>query len=247
MRPHRVKLTASLVALAFIVTCSAPQHDDATRSRHRRAVLHPASLRPAIVPRATWHADEHAVTGKPLYDTAVSAVFVHHTDNPNDYDCADVPAMLQAMEEEHIHYLGWDDLGYNFVVDRCGTVYEGRAGGVDRAVRGAHSEGFNAHSVGIAALGNFGAGRPVPAAMLRSIAATAAWKLAPGIDPLGRVRLTSSSDESRFPKGTSVRLNAISGHRDVFETDCPGDALYNALPEIRRTAARLRQAATWPG
>jgi hypothetical protein len=205
-----------------------------------------AQLRPVVVSRTAWHAIPRAVAGPPLYDPEVKAVFVHHTDNPNDYDCRrDVPAMLRNIELSHMAQ-GWDDLGYNFVVDRCGTIYEGRAGGVDAAVRGAHTEGFNVETVGIAALGNFGPGQKVPQPMLESIAAIAAWKLAPGIDPRGKVRLVSTDSRSRFPKGTTADLNTISGHRDAYETDCPGDALYAKLPWIRQAAARMRAKATYP-
>jgi hypothetical protein len=151
--------------------------------------------------------------------------------------------MLLAMEQYHIAK-GWDDLGYNFIVDRCGNIYEGRAGGVDRPVRGAHTEGFNTDTVGIAALGSFDTGQ-VPRPVLQAIASIAAWKLDPSVDPTGRVRLVSSNNASRFPKGTAVEVNAIAGHRDVFETLCPGQALYDQLPWVRRAAAQLRAAATW--
>jgi hypothetical protein len=244
MRPDPVRAPAALLALAFLATCCAPARP-AHDAHGGTVALRPASLRPVIVGRAAWHADEQAVHGKPLYDHHVRAVFVHHTDNPNGYDCRhDVPAMLLAMQERHIHLLDWDDLGYNFVVDKCGTIYEGRGGGVDRDVRGAHTEGFNTDTVGIAALGSFGAGEPVPAPMLQAIAEIAAWKLDRDVDPAGRVRLVSSNDQSRYPKGTAVELNAVSGHRDVYETTCPGDALYAALPWIRATAARLRRQVT---
>ncbi|SDM92582.1 peptidoglycan recognition protein family protein [Actinacidiphila guanduensis] len=245
MRGRWVKGAALAVSLVFLVTCG-PAAGRHVRAAPRGApVLHVAALEPAVVGRRMWHADERAVKEKPEYDGTVKAVFVHHTDNPNTYDCRkDVPAMLLAMERSHIA-LGWDDLGYNFVVDRCGTVYEGRAGGIGRAVRGAHTEGFNVDTVGIAALGNFGPGRKVPEPMLRAIARIAAWKLAPGIDPRGKVRLVSTDSRSRFRKGTAAQLHAISGHRDAYETDCPGDALYAALPWIRRTAASLRQGATY--
>lgn len=244
MRPHRSKLVSSLLSLVFLGACSTPDRP-AQGPPHTRAVLHPTVLRPVVVGRTTWHADEKSVRRGLVYDRSVRAVFVHHTDNPNDYDCrADVPAMLLALEQRHIA-LGWDDLGYNFVVDRCGGIYEGRAGSTDRDVRGAHTEGFNTDTVGIAALGNFGAGQEVPRAMLRAIAVIAAWKLDPSVDPLGRVRLVSSNDGSRFPKGTATTVNTVSGHRDVYETTCPGQALYDALPWIRRTAAALRHKATW--
>jgi hypothetical protein len=244
MRSNRTTLTAGVLALAFLGACSVP--DRPVQPRRQRAVLHPAVLRPVVVGRAAWHADQSAVRPGLVYDTSVKAVFVHHTDNPNDYDCAkDVPAMLLALEQRHIA-LGWDDLGYNFFVYRCGGIYEGRTGSVDRDVRGAHTEGFNTDTIGIAALGNFGPGQKVPTAMLRAIAEVAAWKLDPSVNPLGKVHLTSTNDGSRFPKGTTATLNAISGHRDVYETDCPGQALYNALPWIRKTAATLRTKATWP-
>jgi hypothetical protein len=193
------------------------------------------------VERQVWRADEKAVRKEPVYAGAVQAVFVHHTMHSNNYDCAtDVPGLLRTMEMHHINAMGWDDLGYNFVVDRCGTIYEGRAGGVDRSVKGAHTKGFNARSVGIAALGHFETGQPVPAAMLRAIAAIAAWKLLPGVDPRGRARMVSNSGESRYSKGTAVELHVISGHRDEYETTCPGDALYEQLPRLREEAARLR-------
>ncbi|HEY5833832.1 MAG TPA: N-acetylmuramoyl-L-alanine amidase [Streptomyces sp.] len=246
MGQQRIKLVASLLSLAFLVTCATPE-GHTREPRRSTLVLQRAALRPVIIGRGTWRADNSAVRQKPLYSRSVKAVFVHHTDNPNHYDCkADVPAMLLAMEEAHLA-LGWDDLGYNFVVDRCGTIYEGRAGGVDRAVRGAHTEGFNANSVGIAALGTFGKGEKVPRPMLEAIASIAAWKLDPGIDPLGRVRLVSTNSKSRYPKGTSVKVNVISGHRDVFETTCPGDALYDALPWVRQAAAQLRNKAVRAG
>ncbi|WP_329129080.1 N-acetylmuramoyl-L-alanine amidase [Streptomyces sp. NBC_01476] len=244
MRPLRYKLGVALLPLVFVAASTVPGRE--SRDPGDGSVTHRASLRPVVIGRSTWHADEKSVHGKPQYDRSVKAIFIHHTDNPNDYDCkTDVPAMLLAIEETHIHDMGWDDLGYNFIVDRCGNIYEGRAGGVDRDVRGAHTEGFNVDTVGVAALGNFGKGQKVPRPMLEAIASIAAWKLDPGIDPRGRVRLVSSNDESRFPKGKAVMLHAISGHRDAYETTCPGDALYAKLPWIRDAAARLRAKAIW--
>lgn len=203
--------------------------------------------RPPLVSRAAWGADERLVREHAAYAGKVRAVFLHHTNHPNGYDCADVPELLRALQATHIEHMGWDDMGYNFVVDRCGTVYEGRGGGAARPVKGAHTQGFNARTVGIAALGNFGAGTRVPQAMLDSIAAVAAWKLRPGADPHGRVRLVSSNGGSRFPKGARARLEVISGHRDGYETSCPGDALYARLPQLRDEVVRLRAAAAGPG
>ncbi|MFE7935352.1 peptidoglycan recognition protein [Streptomyces sp. NPDC057456] len=207
----------------------------------RPATAHPA-LRPPIVPRAAWLDDlaRHAQP-PPRYDDKVVAVFVHHTDSPNGYACADAPRIIRYLYAGQTGARDWDDIGYNFLVDRCGTIYEGRAGGVDRAVTGAHTQGFNHRTAGIAALGTFTAGVPVPQAMVDSIAALAAWKLGlSDVDPRTDVRLTSSNSRSRYASGTSATLPALAGHRDGYMTSCPGAALTARLPEIRATAARLQ-------
>ncbi|WUL23609.1 peptidoglycan recognition protein [Streptomyces sp. NBC_00353] len=209
-----------------------------------------AALRPAIVSRAQWRADETQRDAHAHYTGGVTAIFIHHTDTPNDYNCADVPLTLRNLYAGQTHDRNWGDLGYNFLVDRCGNIYEGRAGGVDRPVVGSHTQGFNRGTAGIAAIGTFGRGTAVPAPMEHSIAALAAWKLGlRGVDPRSKVRLTSTNDKSRYAKGTSAEFNAISGHRDANETDCPGDALFARLPAIRDMAADLqgRSAGAFSG
>ncbi|GLX48343.1 hypothetical protein Shyhy01_12930 [Streptomyces hygroscopicus subsp. hygroscopicus] len=204
--------------------------------------------RPLIVPRSAWM---HGAVGHsqppPRYDDKVIAVFVHHTDSPNAYRCADTPEIIRRLYAGQTGVRQWDDIGYNFLVDRCGTIYEGRAGGVDRAVMGAHAQGFNHRTAGIAAIGTFTAGVPVPRAMTDAIAALAAWKLGPAdIDPRARVPLVSSNGHSRFRAGATVTLPAVAGHNDGFMTSCPGAALTARLPDIRETAARLQGRAAAP-
>lgn len=202
--------------------------------------------RPLIVPRSAWLAGTPAGHSQPppRYDDKVIAVFVHHTDSSNAYRCADTPEIIRRLYAGQTGVRRWDDIGYNFLVDRCGTIYEGRAGGADRAVTGAHAQGFNHRTAGIAAIGTFTAGVPVPRAMTDAIAAVAAWKLGPAdIDPRARVRLVSSNGHSRFRAGTTVTLPAVAGHNDGFMTNCPGAALTARLPEIRETAARLQGRA----
>ncbi|WP_416482078.1 peptidoglycan recognition protein [Streptomyces sp. CL12] len=199
--------------------------------------------RPLIVPRSAWLAGAPAghTQPPPRYDDKVIAVFVHHTDSSNAYRCADTPEIIRRLYAGQTGVRQWDDIGYNFLVDRCGTIYEGRAGGADRAVTGAHAQGFNHRTAGIAAIGTFTAGVPVPRAMTDAIAALAAWKLGlADIDPRERVRLVSSNGHSRFRAGAAVTLPAVSGHNDGFMTTCPGAALTARLPEIRETAARLQ-------
>ncbi|WP_377267036.1 peptidoglycan recognition protein [Peterkaempfera sp. SMS 1(5)a] len=198
-----------------------------------------AALRPTIVSRAGWHADERLRHTAPAYADEVHVVFIHHTVNPNGYACSQAPAIIRAIYEFHMREVRWDDIGYNFIVDRCGTIYEGRAGGVDQPVVGGHTMGFNTGSAGIAVLGTFGAGVKVPQAVIDAIARIAAWKLSSGrAGPEGKAALVSNDSASRYPKGERVILNTISGHRDAVPTECPGDALYAALPAIRAQAAR---------
>ncbi|MEV6078497.1 peptidoglycan recognition protein [Streptomyces sp. NPDC052069] len=229
-----------LLPLAFLVFRDAP----AGIVPPAPAAVGPAAPRglpqPVIVSRASWHADEGLVKEVPRYTGAAKAVFVHHTGHSNGYDCADAPELIRGVQADHVRSEGWDDIGYNFVVDRCGTIYEGRAGGVARPVRGAHTKGFNADTVGIAALGSFGAGTTVPKALADGIAKVAAWKLRPGTDPRGTVELVSTNDESLYDKGETARLHVISGHRDSYGTRCPGEVLYALLPVLRDKVAALR-------
>jgi len=216
---------------------------------HSRPVAKPAvqhfAPRPAIVPRSVWLGDAARRQPPPRYDDKVLAVFVHHTDTPNGYDCKDAPRIIRDLYAGQTGARHWDDLGYNFVVDRCGTIYEGRAGGVDRAVTGAHTQGFNHRTTGIAALGTFTAGVPVPDALTDAIAAVTAWKLGESdTDPRAKVALVSSNGLSRYAAGTTVTLHAVAGHKEGFQTSCPGEALTARLPQIRHTAARLQGRTT---
>ncbi|WP_327314532.1 peptidoglycan recognition protein family protein [Streptomyces sp. NBC_01235] len=226
-----------------VATAARAGHPDAARP----ATAHQAA-RPPVVPRAAWldGLARHAQP-PPRYDDKVVAVFVHHTDSPNGYDCADAPRIIRYLYVGQTDARGWDDIGYNFLVDRCGTIYEGRAGGVDRPVTGAHTQGFNHRTVGIAALGTFTAGVPVPQAMVDAIAALTAWKLGlSDIDPRTTVRLTSSNSLSRYASGTAAVLPALAGHNDGYMTSCPGKALTARLPEIRARAARLQGRTAAP-
>ena len=108
-----------------------------------------------IVARAEWGADEKWRDGSPWFNRTIQQVHVHHTVNSNDYAEDDVPALLRGIYRYHTKNLGWSDIGYNFLVDRFGRIWTGRAGGAARPVRGAHTLGFNATSTGVAVIGNF--------------------------------------------------------------------------------------------
>ncbi|WP_344488599.1 FG-GAP-like repeat-containing protein [Streptomyces enissocaesilis] len=198
--------------------------------------------RPPMTLRAGWGPDKSLATNysDPEYIDRVQAVFVHHTVDSNNYSCAESPAMVRAIYAYHVTprpgYEGWKDIGYNFLVDKCGQIFEGREGGTDLPVLGAHTYGFNSYSTGIALLGNFETGRPTQAA-LDSAARVAAWKLGQyGVSPTGTVTLEAAADTGKYTKGQKATLNTVSGHRDGFATACPGANLYTKLPAIRKFA-----------
>ena len=187
--------------------------------------------------RKDWKADERLRSGDPTYNRVLKQVHVHHTVNANDYRREDVAAIIRGIYAYHTQSLGWDDLGYNFLVDRFGRAWKGRAGRAGRLVRGAHTLGFNDTSTGIAAIGNFETARPTPA-MLQTIAELAAWKLdKANVRPAGTV-LVRSTGGDRHRAGTIAALPAIDGHRDTSRTACPGRHLYAELPRIRQLAQR---------
>lgn len=232
-----------LVAVAALVLCVIGVQravDGGGRQVEARASAHRAA-RPAIVPRERWLGDTRPTRPPARYGGPVVAVFVHHTDSPNGYDCADAPRIIRALAEGQTSARLFDDIGYNFLVDRCGTIYEGRAGGVDRPVVGAHTQGFNHRTAGIAAIGTFTAGTPVPAPMVEAIAALTAWKLGlADADPRRTARLVSSNSLSRYRVGEHADFQAVSGHADGYYTHCPGAALRAELPAIRERAAALQ-------
>ncbi|MGJ5755426.1 peptidoglycan recognition protein family protein [Streptomyces puniciscabiei] len=195
--------------------------------------------RPRIVTRRGWGADESLRVGGLVYTKKVKVAFVHHTASGNNYTCAQAPSVIRGIYRYHVDSMGWRDIGYNFLVDKCGTIYEGRAGGVTKAVLGAHTAGFNNNSMGIAVIGSYGATKP-PGAAVTAVARLTAWKLGLfGADPRGRTYLTSAGG-NLFAKGKNVRLNVISGHRDGFATECPGKWLYAKLGTARSSAARYQ-------
>jgi hypothetical protein len=194
--------------------------------------------RPVILSRKQWGADESWRDGSPRYCPTIEQTHVHHTVNSNDYSQADVPALLRGIYRYHTKNLGWSDIAYNFLVDRFGRVWTGRAGGAARPVRGAHTLGFNATSTGISAIGNFELVAPT-AEMVEAIVAVAAWKLdLYDRDPEGRISVRSEGSD-KYRANQMVDLPVLDGHRDTNDTACPGKHLYAQLPAIR-SAAKAR-------
>jgi hypothetical protein len=188
---------------------------------------------PSIVSRSGWGADEEIVRARPIIAPADRLAIVHHTAGTNAYTPAQAAAIVRGIELYHVKGNGWNDIGYNFLVDRFGTVYEGRGGGIEKNVIGAHSEGFNTGTFGVALIGNYARATP-PKAQRDALVNLLAWRLdVAHIDPLSTV-VYASGGNAKFKAGKNVTLRAISGHRDTGPSECPGAGTYVLLPGIAK-------------
>jgi len=176
----------------------------------------------------------------PDYSSTVKAAVIHHTVQTNHYTPSESAALVRADYLYHVRSRGWNDIGYNFLVDRYGRVFEGRYGGITRAVLGAHAGGFNTYTAGVALLGTFSASRP-PAAMVASLKRLPAWKLdLTHVDPAGKTTLHSAGGANvRYPAGRRIFASTIFGHRSTSFTDCPGSPTIALLRSIRTAVSRI--------
>jgi uncharacterized protein with LGFP repeats len=204
----------------------------AAKPRHR-------APEPPLRSRHRWGANEKWRSTGPRYNRTIQQVHIHHTATGNDYRRRDVAGILRGIYRYHTHTLRWSDIGYNFLVDRFGRAWVGRAGGQSRPVRGAHTLGFNNTSTGISVIGNFEEREPSKA-VLTTLVHLAAWKLDRYHRRPDGTALVTSHGSDLYPAGERVRLPVVDGHRDTNSTACPGQLLYDLLPKIRsRTAARV--------
>ena len=191
---------------------------------------------PVIISRAAWGADESIVREAPSYADRLTFSIVHHTAGTRPSSPAQSAAIVRGVQAYHVRSNGWNDIGYNFLVDPFGQVFEGRAGGTTRNVVGAHAQGFNTGSAGVALLGTYEGSSISPEAR-ETLVDLLAWRLdLAHVDPLARVNVISGGSP-KFAAGTAVTLNAVSGHRDVGATSCPGSALYGELGRVASEAA----------
>jgi uncharacterized protein with LGFP repeats len=195
---------------------------------------------PQIISRAEWGADEKLRCGTPQYDRGVRAGVVHHTAGSNDYSPLESAGIVKAIYTYHSKTLGWCDIAYNALVDKYGQVFEGSAGGLTKPVEGSHTGGFNRDTWGVAMLGNFDDVAPTPI-QIRTVGRLLGWRLGMvDVDPRGMVELVSAGGSfTTYPKGAIAKLPTIFTHRDVGNTDCPGNAAYALMDEIRDIAAHF--------
>jgi uncharacterized protein (TIGR03437 family) len=180
-----------------------------------------AAVRPPVITRTEWGCPDGQITRHgTLRYTTVTHLIVHHTVNSNT--APDWPAVVRSIWSFHIFDRGYSDIGYNYLIDPNGVIYEGRSGGDN--VLGAHFSGVNAGTMGVALIGTFTNGLPSPKAR-ESLRRLLAWKA----DQRDLVPyLTALHASSGLP------LKVIAGHRDgPSPTECPGEALYLFLPQLR--------------
>jgi hypothetical protein len=199
---------------------------------------------PAMITRTEWGADSVPPRAAPEYGE-VQMAFVHHTVNANDYGPEDSAAIVLGIARYHRDSNKWNDIGYNFLVDKYGQIFEGRAGGIDQPVIGAQAQGYNSVSTGIACLGTFESVAQTEAGM-NALARVIGWKLSlHGVPVTGQITVLSAGGASnRHPAGTPVTFERISGHRDGDSTSCPGTALYAQLADLRTRAGRYAVASS---
>lgn len=208
---------------------------------------------PTVVTRSSWapggwQTGTEGCGPAPSVMSALRFAVVHHTDGTNGYSAADVPGILASTYRFHTGTQGWCDVAYNVFVDRFGTVWEGRSGGLSAPILGGHAKGFNTHSIGVALIGTYGSTAPSSAAMT-SLRDVLAWKLgAHGDDPRSSIPIVSNGSP-KYPQGQTVVLPTIQGHRDSGQTACPGNLVYQRLPALRTdVASRIAAtdvASTW--
>jgi hypothetical protein len=190
-----------------------------------------------VVNRSEWDPG-HDCVPKSSPTGVVKAGVVHHTVNPNNYSEAAAPSIVLGICRYHRYTQGWNDIGYNALVDRFGNIYAGRSGGLTNAVIGAHTAGFNSQTFGVASIGDYRGVGLSPAA-IDAITDVLAWKLSlHGVDGVGKTRVESAGGAtSKYPPGKKVKTKEVTRHRRFGQTECPGDAQINKI--LKKTRKKI--------
>ena len=193
----------------------------------------------AVTTRAEWGANASYMSWDPEYARA-GHVVVHHTAGTNSYSAGQSASIVRGIYYYHAVTLDWGDIGYNFLVDKFGTVFEGRSGSVAAPAGtmsiGAHARGVNTGTMGISMMGDYSTVSPSDA-QLSSVGKMAGWflKRAGISDVTGWAGLHVWTTE-RYQAGSTISMPRILGHRDVGYTTCPGNVGYSKLGTIRAIA-----------
>ena len=205
-----------------------------------------AAAQPAIISRAAWGADESLRACGPDYADSLRSAFVHHTASGNAYAKGKADDVIRAIYAYHTQSRGFCDIAYNFLVDKYGRVYEGRAGGIIEPVIGGHAMGFNTGSAGVALIGDFQTADPTKAS-IRALKRLLAWRLdVAHLEPTGIATMVSAGGSNqKYEKGQAVQIPVISGHRETGYTTCPGNRLWKRLAAIRKAARSIGLPKIW--
>ncbi|MDX1614649.1 MAG: N-acetylmuramoyl-L-alanine amidase [Candidatus Promineifilaceae bacterium] len=215
--------------LTFIDATDGPSSEELLARQEAQAALQPESAgggypKPTVVSRNIWCTDPDCNYSDGLSYHPVSHLILHHTVSSNS--SSDWAAVVRAIWRFHTYTREWGDIGYNYLVDRNGVLYEGHNGGDD--VIGTHAAGANRGSMALALMGDFVSERP-PATMLSAAAELFAWKAdQKGIDVY----------DAGYLPNVDWGLPHLMGHRDVYgTTQCPGDQAHLLLPWLRNEVA----------
>ncbi|RPF25913.1 N-acetylmuramoyl-L-alanine amidase [Georgenia muralis] len=201
-----------------------------------------AVARPAIVSRAGWDANESLMTWQPKYSELKAAV-VHHTAGTNTYTSGQSASIVRGIYYYHAVTRDWGDIGYNFLVDKYGQVFEGRRGSLGAAdgqvPQGAHAAPFNTSTLGIAAMGDY-TKVDAPQIVMDTMRDVIAWKFSRSSIDMSTPSGLISPGTYALPAGK--KLPRVFGHRDVSSTTCPGDNIYGRIADMAgEVAARMPQ------
>lgn len=189
---------------------------------------------PDIGSRASWGADE-SLRGSPSYASRTDAAVIHHTAGSNSYSATDVPGILRGIYSYHTQGRGWSDVGYNVLADKYGRLWEGRAGGLDKNVIGAHVANYNSGTFGVSVMGSYDSSAP-PQETLDAVAHVIAWKLS--------LNGVSAKDWTTV---NGKKIRTVSAHRDIGATTCPGDAFYAKMDAIRDAVSTMQDTGIAAG
>ena len=204
-----------------------------------------AALKPSVITRKQWGATESQANTTARRSAKLQAMYVHHTASSNNYTEAQAYQQIRGIYDYHTKVLKWDDIGYQFLVDRFGNIYEGRRGSINDLIVGAQAGGYNANTIGVSAMGNFDdeddpKAKP-PKALVEALTRLLAWKgYQYNLDVKGTTTLTTTTagaSTARYKNGVKVTVPVIVGHRNTNNTSCPGQYLYAKLGSIRNEVA----------
>ncbi|MET0929090.1 MAG: N-acetylmuramoyl-L-alanine amidase [Aeromicrobium sp.] len=218
-RPPGLKVSTidpGTVAEASASTASTAFYSTSTTGLTSVASTSAPTPQPSIILRSAWGAAKNTKCDTPTVVDETRGAVVHHTAGTNSYTQAQSASIVRATQAYHMKSRKWCDIGYNFLVDKYGQIFEGRNGGIDKQVRAAHSgnAAVNTYAMGVSMMGTFSTSAPTEAtkdAMVKLIG----WRLG----------TTGTPTTGTYSLGGKT-LNRIAGHRDVVGTECPGAAAY---------------------